>query len=121
MQSAIAVPIQEVLADGNTYTFTKIGLDQWAGFCEWINIQEGRKRGHIVGIEEMMNGAISLQGARWLIWRSLQEHHNEIKLETVGKLFGSIDHLTKIIGEIMDMPDSQEGDKSDPPEEPTSP
>lgn len=121
MQSAIASPIQETLPDGKTYTFTKIGINQWAAFAEWVNIQEGRRRSHICEMTELMNAAMTFQGARWMVCHSMQEYHSGTKLEDVGNLFESTEAVIKMVSEIMDAPEPEEGDESDPQEDQPSP
>jgi len=112
LQDAIATPVVIALTDGSDYTFTLIGLDQWCEFCQWLNVQEGRRATHVVSMDEMLEGASTIPGMRWLVWKSLQEHHRGLHINKLGELIGGLDQLSEIVGQIMALP---EPEGSDPP------
>jgi hypothetical protein len=112
MNTAIAVPKRVKLEDGKEYTFTKIGLDALAEFNEWTNERNKRPIGHPIDIGETLDAVMTFDGMRWMLWRSLQDNHPEVELKTVGKLLGPINELEGLMGQLLDLPENEEG--SDP-------
>ena len=121
MNGAIATPYRVKLSDGEEYTFSKIGICTLAEFEEWVNVQNGRKPGCLMEIDEVLKHVMTFSGMRWMFWRSLQTHHPEIKIGDVGNLISDMDQMTSIIETIMDFPDKEEGDDENPPQKKESP
>jgi len=114
IQETVSGPISIKMSDGATYKLDKIGLNIWCEFCEWLNTKSKAKAGTLVGLDAMLEAAMTMNGMRWLVWRSMHTHDNALDESKVGELIGSMTRMTEVFEAIADMP-KDDDTPADPP------
>lgn len=105
MQDLIGPHVTKTLRDGTEYTFSRIGLNMLCEFGQQLNRWNGKTPTSVLSMDETLAGSQSLQGLRWLLWRSLREHHPKITEAQVGNLFQVSEELGAVFNELLDMPE----------------
>ena len=105
---AVPSPIRHVMTDGVEYELKPLGLTAWSEFSKWWNNQNGHKPMRPVGMDELLEGALTLQGMTWLVWWSLKDEKEGLKYADTFGLVGSLATLTSLFQSIADLPEGEE-------------
>lgn len=102
-----------VLSDGQTYTLTPITVRDWSAFCRYLNGRDGLPPDRRVSFDAMTDASQSLDGALWLVHRSMQAHHKGTSFDQVQSLIPDIIRLAEIASIVTAPPEPDE--KANPP------
>ena len=131
MPELLDAPIVRTLADGNPYTFQPLGMDVLFGeFREFI---KSRRRAELAEVNDnatrldlydrwirdgvhlidCLREALTVDGAEWLVWRSLRVNHPEVQRGDVLGMFARPADIIELRDELVNFPEVDA--EADPP------
>jgi hypothetical protein len=126
----VAAPIEHERGD-EVYKFARLTIQDWAAFCEHIqrtrlsqisalDLPPGEKQQlyrecirQEIDPDEMFEHAMTVVGMRWLLHRSVVQHHPKAKLGDVGDIVGGIGKMSELVVRVSDLPGLSDEDAED--------
>ena len=130
INAVIAAPV-EYNHGGKVYKFARLTLEDWAAYCEHIQSTRLKRISDLdlppnekqqlyrevvresIDPEAMFQCAMTLTGMRWLLHRSVSQHHEQVEIDEVGGIVGNLTQMTELVERIADLPEGDED--ADPP------